>query len=173
MLWDHEDLANLLHATGIAPLTAASAPQCSLCTEVMAYTRFPRPAWRCAGCGVHAPYRRWALRVTARSHDEGSPLPLVPPPSRAARPAAPQPKPARLVEFKHGVALAALVFGWMCVVAAGVAMLEYGSPTQSTQRGAALFLVAVCAIPLLGGTRRLRTARRRLRGVHRTRPAMR
>jgi hypothetical protein len=173
VLWDHEDLANLLHATGIAPLTSASAPRCSSCATVMEYTWRPRPSWRCAGCDVHAPYRRWALRVTARAYNEGSPLPLVPP-SPPERRSAPAPaKGGWLVELKHGTALAALVFGWMCVVAAGVAMLEYGSPTQSTQRGAVLFLLALLAIPTAAGTRKLYRARQRLRGVQRTRPAMR
>ncbi len=174
VLWDHEDLANLLHATGIAPLTSASAPRCSSCAVAMEYTWRPRPSWRCAGCGVQAPYRRWALRVTARSCNEGSPLPLVPPsPPPQPRPAAAPAQSGPLTELKLGAALAALVFGWMCVVAAGIAVLEYGSPSQSTQRGAVLFLLALLAIPTVAGTRRLFRARRRIRGVQRTRPATR
>jgi hypothetical protein len=174
VLWDHEDLANLLHATGIAPRTSASAPQCSTCDATMDYAWRPRPSWRCAGCRAVLPYRRWVLQVTAPSCEDVAPLPSrAPPPPPPPRLPAAATRRDWFVELKHRVALAALAFGWMCVVAAGVVMLRFQSPTQSTQRLAVVFVVALVVIPSIAGIRSVRRARRYLRGVHRTHPATR
>ena len=76
--------------------------------------------------------------------------------------------------MKLGVALAAVVLGWMCVVAAGLAVVGNQASTHPTQRVAPFaLLVALIGIPTVAGTRSLRRARRRLRGVRRAQPATR
>ncbi len=178
VLWDHEDLANLLHATGIAPLTSATAPQCPRCQMAMDYAWHPRPSWRCAACGDCLPYRRWVLQVTPPSREDAASLPILPappppPPPPPVRPPAGPAGAGRLAELKHGLALAALVLGWMSVVGAGAAVLGYQSPTQSSRHFAMVFLLALVAIPTVVGTRSLQRARRRWRGIDRRHPATR
>jgi hypothetical protein len=177
VLWDHEDLANLLHTTGIAPLTSACAPRCSRCQTTMTYAPWPRSSWRCDGCRLSAPYRRWALRVTAPSREAPTFVPpdaTVPPPPPPSPQLPSAPASARWqTELKHGLALAAVAFGWMCVLGTALAMLTNQTPTQSTQRAVASALVlALLGIPTLAGTRSLRAARRRLRRAVATGPAL-
>jgi hypothetical protein len=97
-LWDQDDLANLLHTTGIAPRTKATPPTCPACGILMRYRRKHGTFWGCANfpdCRVTVMYHRWVLRIAAPAHAHraaATTLALVPPP-----PPPPPPPPAMVL----------------------------------------------------------------------------
>jgi hypothetical protein len=95
-LWDQDDLANLLHTTGIAPRTRATPPLCPACSVPMRYRRKHGTFWGCANfpaCRVTVMYHRWVLRVVSPLEVPAAPLLSVVPP-----PPPPPPPPAVIPE---------------------------------------------------------------------------
>ena len=67
-LWDQDDLANLLHSTGIASRTRTTVPNCASCGAPMTLLWQLRPSWGCSNdrpCAGRVKYRKWVLRVSA------------------------------------------------------------------------------------------------------------
>ena len=67
-LWDQDDLANLLHSTGIASRTRTTVPNCATCGTPMTLLWQLRPSWGCSNerpCAGRVKYRKWVLKVSA------------------------------------------------------------------------------------------------------------
>jgi hypothetical protein len=63
-LWDQDDLANVLHTTGIASRARTAAPNCPSCGAPMTLLWQRRPSWGCSNtppCAERLPYRKWVL----------------------------------------------------------------------------------------------------------------
>ncbi len=95
-LLDHEDLANLLHTTAIAPRRKATAPTCPTCRVALTYHSKPGAFWGCANypdCRQTVQYHKWTLRVAAPSLAANPTVPSrsVAATSRALPPAFPPP----------------------------------------------------------------------------------
>ncbi|HEY7927756.1 MAG TPA: restriction endonuclease [Candidatus Dormibacteraeota bacterium] len=180
ILWDQDDLANLLHTTNIATRTRTTAPNCLTCGLPMTLLWQPRPSWGCSNdrpCAERVRYRKWVLKVSAHAPDRtaavaasalGSPPSPPPPPppvwpvwhTPVARSAPRRPIRSPGTELKHGVALIAVVVGWLCVAGLVAALLAAPAAGNQNQRGG--YLVAFClfGLPTTWGTLALRKARR-------------
>jgi Restriction endonuclease len=67
-LWDQDDLANLLHSTGIASPMRTTVPNCATCGTPMTLLWQLRPSWGCSNerpCSGRVKYRKWVLKVSA------------------------------------------------------------------------------------------------------------
>jgi hypothetical protein len=67
-LWDQDDVANLLHSTGIASRTRTTVPNCATCGTPMTLLWQLRPSWGCSNnrpCAGRVKYRKWVLKVSA------------------------------------------------------------------------------------------------------------
>jgi hypothetical protein len=67
-LWDQDDLANLLHSTGIASRTRTTVPNCATCGTPMTLLWQLRPSWGCSNdrpCMGRVKYRKWVLKISA------------------------------------------------------------------------------------------------------------
>jgi restriction endonuclease len=70
ILWDQDDLANLLHSTGIASRTRTTVPDCPTCKAPMTLLWQLRPSWGCSNnrpCTERVRYRKWVLKVRAHA----------------------------------------------------------------------------------------------------------
>jgi hypothetical protein len=96
-LWDHDDLANMLHSTGIASRTRTTVPNCPTCRVPMTLLWQLRPTWGCSNerpCADRVKYRKWVLTVCAH--------PPVPP-SLVAASGSPGPQPSSARRSRFGL----------------------------------------------------------------------
>jgi hypothetical protein len=104
ILWDQDDLANLLHSTGIASRARTTVPHCPTCGAPMTLLWQLRPSWGCSTsrpCPDRIRYRKWVLKVCTYppGHTPGVAAWGVPEPQpqnpQQAAPVLPQPSAAR------------------------------------------------------------------------------